>query len=100
MRSLLIALLLVLSCTQPTTRTERPAQPEPAEEENCHPSYEGVCLDPNESDYDCNTSTEGPQGDGPGFVDEPVDVVGEDEYDLDGDGNGVGCEYYDPEEFE
>jgi hypothetical protein len=54
---------------------------------NCHPSYQGACLDPNASDYDCA----GGSGDGPkytGFV----QVVGYDEFDLDSDGDGVGCE--------
>ena len=61
----------------------KPAQPA----SNCHPSYRGACLDPGASDYDCA----GGSGDGPlytGFV----RVVGPDEYDLDADGDGLGCE--------
>jgi hypothetical protein len=53
----------------------------------CDSSYEGACLDPNASDYDC----EGGSGDGPlytGFV----IVVGEDHYGLDSDSDGEGCE--------
>jgi hypothetical protein len=53
---------------------------------NCHPSYD-PCLDPNASDYDC----EGGSGDGPmytGFV----TVTGPDDYGLDSDGDGTGCE--------
>ena len=53
---------------------------------SCHPSYD-PCLDPNASDYDC----EGGSGDGPmytGFV----TVKGSDDYDLDSDGDGTGCE--------
>ncbi|HEX8068174.1 MAG TPA: hypothetical protein VF520_16785 [Thermoleophilaceae bacterium] len=59
---------------------------EPADD--CHPSYEGACLDPSASDYDC----EGGSGNGPKYVQGPVRVVGPDEYDLDRDGNGTGCE--------
>jgi hypothetical protein len=53
----------------------------------CDPNYSGGCLDPYASDYDC----EGGSGDGPKYSG-PVTVVGEDHYDLDADGNGVGCE--------
>jgi endonuclease YncB( thermonuclease family) len=62
-----------------------PSPPAPAS--NCHPSYEGACLDPTASDYDCA----GGSGNGPeytGFV----TVVGHDEYGLDADGDGEGCE--------
>jgi hypothetical protein len=45
------------------------------------------CLRP-ASDYDC----EGGDGDGPEYVSGPVQVTGTDPYDLDRDGNGVGCE--------
>jgi endonuclease YncB( thermonuclease family) len=54
---------------------------------SCHPSYRGACLDPSASDYDCA----GGEGDGPkytGFV----RVVGYDEYGLDDDDDGSGCE--------
>lgn len=61
-----------------------PAEPEPAE---CDPNYEGACLDPSASDYDC----EGGTGDGPLYTGEVI-VVGEDHFGLDGDGNGLGCE--------
>jgi hypothetical protein len=54
---------------------------------NCHPSYTGACLDPNASDYDCA----GGSGDGPKYTG-TVTVVGPDEFDLDADGDGVGCE--------
>jgi hypothetical protein len=66
-------------------------EPEPATTEepvsNCHPSYEGACLDPNASDYDC----EGGEGNGPLYTG-TVTVVGYDEYGLDADGDGFGCE--------
>ena len=53
----------------------------------CHNSYRGACLDPNASDYDCA----GGSGNGPkytGFV----TVVGYDEFGLDADNDGDGCE--------
>lgn len=59
--------------------------PEP--EANCHPSYEGACLDPNASDYDCA----GGEGNGPEYTG-TVTVVGPDEFELDSDGDGYGCE--------
>jgi hypothetical protein len=45
-----------------------------------------VCLDPNESDYDC----EGGSGDGPGYVG-PLRVTGSDPFGLDADGDGYAC---------
>jgi hypothetical protein len=63
-----------------------PAVPETDPAASCHPSYD-PCLDPNASDYDCA----GGSGDGPeytGFV----TVKGADDYDLDSDGDGTGCE--------
>jgi hypothetical protein len=68
-----------------TSGTNEPS-PEP-EESNCDPSYEGACLDPSISDYDC----EGGSGDGPEYTGEVV-VVGEDHFGLDSDSDGVGCE--------
>ena len=64
-----------------------PPPPAPAASSSCHPSYKGACLDPNASDYDCA----GGSGDGPkytGFV----TVVGYDEFGLDADNDGSGCE--------
>ena len=61
--------------------------PEEPVSPDCHPSYEGACLDPFASDYDCA----GGEGDGPeytGFV----RVVGPDEFELDRDGDGLACE--------
>lgn len=54
---------------------------------NCHPSYEGACLDPNASDYDCA----GGSGNGPLYTGK-VKVVGPDVFRLDSDGDGYGCE--------
>jgi hypothetical protein len=55
---------------------------------NCDPNYGGECLDPGSLDYDC----EGGGGDGPDYVTGPVAIIGSDHYDLDSNGNGVGCE--------
>ena len=54
---------------------------------DCDPNYEGQCLDPNSSDYDC----EGGSGDGPDYTG-PVTVVGDDHFGLDRDGDGSACE--------
>jgi hypothetical protein len=53
----------------------------------CDPNYAGACLRPDVSDYDC----EGGSGDGPSYTGR-VEVVGDDHYDLDRDGDGVACE--------
>lgn len=54
----------------------------------CDPSYEGACLDPEAYDYDCA----GGEGDGPEYVEGPIAIVGEDHFDLDGNGDGIACE--------
>jgi hypothetical protein len=53
---------------------------------NCTPGY-SPCIPPG-PDVDCL----GGGGDGPRFVQGPVQVTGSDPYGLDSDGNGVGCE--------
>ncbi len=58
--------------------------------EGCHSSYRGACLPSNGPDIDCA----GQNGDGPLFVMGPFKVVGDDDYDLDVDKDGVACEYY------
>lgn len=52
----------------------------------CNPNYSG-CLDPYSPDYDC----EGGSGDGPDYTG-TVEVIGYDEYGLDANDNGIGCE--------
>lgn len=69
----------------PNEFEEEEFESEPAED--CDPSYEGACLDPYASDYDCA----GGSGDGPEYTG-PVTVVGEDHYGLDADGDGYACE--------
>ena len=77
-----------------TTTTAAPPPPPPppvvqpppaARSGGCHPSYT-PCV-PIASDVDCA----GGEGDGPEYVGF-VTVIGYDEYDLDRDGDGVGCE--------
>ncbi len=55
--------------------------------DGCDPNYSGACLDPNSADYDCA----GGSGDGPDYTGR-VEVVGDDHFDLDRDGDGVACE--------
>lgn len=62
------------------TRPKAPPKP------TCDPNYSG-CV-PIASDVDC----EGGSGDGPAYVKGPVTVIGVDIYDLDRDGDGVGCD--------
>lgn len=54
---------------------------------SCHPSYTGACLNRYASDYDCA----GGSGNGPYYTGRVI-VVGPDVFDLDRDGDGVGCE--------
>lgn len=59
----------------------------PTTTEACHPSYVGECVPIGVSDVDCR----GGSGDGPYYVGR-VQVVGWDEYGLDRDNDGIGCE--------
>jgi hypothetical protein len=56
-------------------------------DDNCDANYEGECLDPDSTDYDC----EGGSGNGPDYTG-PVTVVGDDHFGLDRDGDGLACE--------
>jgi micrococcal nuclease len=71
----------------PTTTTGAPTTTAAALLSNCHSSYEGACLMVGQGDYDCA----GGSGNGPNYVG-TVSVVGHDEFDLDRDNDGVGCE--------
>jgi hypothetical protein len=55
--------------------------------QHCDPNYSGACV-PIASDVDCA----GGSGNGPAYVQGPVRVIGKDIYDLDSDGDGIGCE--------
>ncbi|WP_419179461.1 hypothetical protein [Mycolicibacterium iranicum] len=59
-----------------------------AQEQNssCDSNYSG-CV-PVDSDVDCA----GGSGNGPSYVQGPVQVLESDIYDLDRDGNGIACE--------
>ena len=69
-------------CPAPKPPPTGGPQPRP----NCDPNYSG-CLDPNALDYDCA----GGSGDGPKYAGR-VEVLGDDHYGLDSDGDGIGCE--------
>jgi micrococcal nuclease len=74
------------STTSTSTTTPATTAP-PATSSNCHPSYQGECVPVGVSDVDCK----GGSGDGPYYVGR-VTVVGYDEYGLDHDNDGIGCE--------
>jgi hypothetical protein len=59
----------------------------PQQESACDPNYGGGCV-PVASDVDCA----GGSGNGPAYVQGPVTVIGSDIYDLDRDGDGIGCD--------
>ena len=80
--------LVVAKAPPPPPSTAPPAPPPTAPARNCHPSYEGDCLKVGIGDYDCA----GGSGNGPNYVAGTVRVVGPDEFDLDRDGDGWGCE--------
>jgi hypothetical protein len=65
--------------------TQPPPVVQPAAS-GCDPNYSGACV-PIASDVDCA----GGSGNGPAYVAGPVTVIGSDIYDLDRDGDGVGC---------
>lgn len=59
----------------------------PVQSEVYHLSYVGECV-PIASDVDCARGS----GDGPEYIVGPVPFVGPDDYGLDRDRNGIGCE--------
>ncbi|MCA2209161.1 hypothetical protein LDL21_19035 [Nocardia sp. NEAU-G4] len=71
-----------LLCNSGSSQFCPPPPPPPRE---CHPSYD-PCV-PTAPDADCA----GGSGDGPAYTG-PVRVIGPDEYGLDADGNGIGCQ--------
>ncbi len=68
----------------PTPKSTKTSTPEARK---CDPNYSGACV-PIASDVDCA----GGSGNGPAYVQGPVYVIGTDIYDLDRDGDGIGCE--------
>ena len=82
------AITLVIAKALPPPPTTQPPPPPTTPSRSCHPSYEGACLDPTASDYDCA----GGSGNGPKYVQGPVKVRPPDPFDLDADADGLGCE--------
>jgi hypothetical protein len=82
------AITLVIAKALLPPPTTQPPPPPTTSARNCHPSYEGACLDPTASDYDCA----GGSGNGPKYVQGPVKVRPPDPFDLDADADGLGCE--------
>lgn len=74
--------------TPPTAPAPAVASPPPASQPSggCHPSYD-PCV-PTASDADCASGS----GNGPVYVDGPVNVIGPDDYGLDSDHDSIGCE--------
>ncbi|MFE6864527.1 hypothetical protein [Nocardia sp. NPDC057668] len=72
-------------CNSGSTQFCPPPPPPPQPGGTCHQSYD-PCL-PIVSDVDCA----GGSGNGPVYTG-PVRVIGPDDYDLDRDGDGRGCE--------
>jgi hypothetical protein len=62
-------------------------EPKPKPASNCDPNYTGACV-PVASDVVCA----GGSGDGPEYVQGPVQVVGEDIYDLNRDDDTIVCD--------
>ncbi len=79
--------------TESPAQQPPPQQQEPPPQANCHPSYEGACLEQGVGDWDC---TRAGGGNGPNYVEDvttgPVQVVGPDVFGLDRDDDGYGCE--------
>ena len=84
--ALIIATVAAASFGGPAAANTGDAHAEAAKRK-CHKSYRGRCRRPNASDYDCR----GGSGNGPLYTGR-VEVEGEDHYELDRDGDGVGCE--------
>jgi PASTA domain len=83
------AITLVIAKALPPPPTTQPPPPPPtAPSGNCDPSYPGACLDPTAEDYDCA----GGSGNGPRYVQGPVQVRPPDPFGLDSDSDGIGCE--------
>jgi hypothetical protein len=72
----------------PPPPSPEPPSPPTTPAPSCDPSYPDVCLDPAVEDYDCA----GGSGNGPGYVEGPIRVLPPDRFDLDREGDGVGCE--------
>lgn len=77
------------SATAPARRAPSSAIAQPVTRGTCHSSYAGTCIPPDVEDADCA----GGSGNGPFYVRERnIRVTGPDVFDLDRDGDGIGCE--------
>lgn len=65
-----------------------PGAPEQPLEQDCDPSYPDVCIPVGADDYDCLGGT----GDGPNYIEGPLQVLPPDPHGLDPDGDGTACE--------
>jgi hypothetical protein len=74
-------------CAGYAARRAQATTPTPTPTASCDPNYTGACLNPDSPDYDCA----GGSGNGPDYTG-PVQVVGDDHYGLDADGDGIACE--------
>jgi PASTA domain len=72
----------------PPPPAPEPPPPPPRPAPDCDPSYPDVCLDPAVEDYDCASGS----GNGPEYVEGPIRVLPPDPFDLDREGDGVGCQ--------
>lgn len=77
----LITLMVIASDS-----TEAPTTTKTASVQDCNPNYSG-CLKSGAGDYDCASGS----GNGPNYTG-TVRVIGYDEFGLDRDGDGWGCE--------
>jgi PASTA domain len=77
-----VVTLVIAKAPPPTT------PPSTAPARNCDPAYPDACLHDGIGDYDCK----GGSGNGPNYVEGPITVLPPDPFDLDRDGDGVGCE--------
>lgn len=75
------------TATKPVPTSTPAPKVEQKESSSCDPNYSGACV-PIASDVDCSSGN----GNGPAYVVGPVRIIGNDIYDLDRDGDGVGCE--------
>jgi hypothetical protein len=72
----------------PRPPAPKPPAPKPPARPACEPSYPDACLRSGIGDYDCETGS----GNGPNYVRGPIKVLPPDPFDLDRNGDGVGCE--------
>jgi hypothetical protein len=77
-----VVTLVIAKAPPPTT------PPSTAPSRNCDPAYPDACLHDGIGDYDCKGGT----GNGPNYVEGPITVLPPDPFDLDSNGDGVGCE--------